>query len=199
MRIFLLSPQGESSLAKSRQMKGPGGRAQRRCTEREEMVCVRPGVWFNSPFSSGRGALTQESPNSLPNKPALQLGPAPNTCAKAWIPLVETQVIGVHQDSHFQRCLAPYHGHNMHAPPLPLSGKCYHSILIDWPGSCTQVLRHGTSRMLSYNLSKSCPSCQTSEDPARPSVGVSKSSSYHFLGLVSFSLDDSNPVARHPS
>lgn len=50
-----------------------------------------------APFTSGLGALTQESPNPLPNKPGYKLGPAPNNCAKAWILSVEAQVVGIHR------------------------------------------------------------------------------------------------------
>lgn len=38
-----------------------------------------------SPCSSVLGALIQESPNSLPNKPSHKLGPAPKTRATAWV------------------------------------------------------------------------------------------------------------------
>lgn len=52
------------------------------------------------PYSSGLDALTQESPNSLPNQPSQKLGPAPQTQTKAWILSVEAQVIGMHQNRH---------------------------------------------------------------------------------------------------
>lgn len=88
MRICSVSPQGESSLAKSRQVTG-GGCAKGRDAQRGR----RWRVQENSPISSGLGASTQERQNSLPNKPGHKLGPVPNAWAKAWIPLVEAQVI----------------------------------------------------------------------------------------------------------
>lgn len=52
------------------------------------------------PCPSVLGALIQESPNSLPNKPGHELGPAPKTRAKAWSLWVEAHVIGMHQNRH---------------------------------------------------------------------------------------------------
>lgn len=60
----------------------------------------------------------------------------------------------------------------------------------------TQILRQVTSKMLLYNLSTFCPDCQTSEYPDSLSAGVSKSSSYHFLGTGLFHiLGISKPVS----
>ena len=52
----------------------------------------------------------------------------------------------------------------------------------------TQILRQVTGKMLLYNLSKFCRHCQTSESPDSLSAGVSKSSSYHFLGTGLFHI-----------
>lgn len=70
-------------------------------------------------------------------------------------------------------------------------------MLTNWPGRCPllYLLRQVTSKMLLYNVSKFCPGCQTSEYPDSLSAGVSKSSSYHFLGTGLFHiLGISKPV-----
>lgn len=96
-----------------------------------------------------------------------------------------------------QPCLS---GRNMHIPSPFLCDKCYDSNLINWPERYLQLyssIQAGEERdTVIIQLSKFCPSCQTSVYPDSPCVSVFKSSSHHFFGTSLFYiLDISQPVS----
>lgn len=181
MRIIFLSPQGENSLAKTRQVTG-GGCAKTREAQKRDRVYEKI-----LPFPPELAALTQESPISLPNKSGHNLDPAPDNWAKEQIPLPSPSE---------QPCVS---GHNMHTPSPFLCGKCYDSNLINWPERYLLLyssIQAGEERDTVTQQSKFCPSCQTSVYPDSPCVSVFKSSSHHFLGTGPFYiLDISQPVS----
>lgn len=89
-------------------------------------------------FSTGLGALTQESPNSLPNKQCFKLGLAPNNEAKAWIPWWKYKLPVSTRKLSF-KCAELLIPHITLTHQLSFSGKCFDSILINWQGRYLQL------------------------------------------------------------
>lgn len=75
--------------------------------------------------------------------------------------------------------------HTFSSAPRQMLG-LHSSLARRMPAALLRYSRPVTGKMLLYNLSKSCPDRQTSEYPDSLSAGVSKSSSYHFLGTGLF-------------